>query len=191
MIPPRLHSSIRVLAMSHSLTRALRFDAVCAGATLCMVLICPGNATAQGPSEVEAMEQAVNTAALLPDPPFLRREAFTYVRENRRDPFSPPGVMMTGSPMVGGVRLLGIIHHPQDDLSVVLLESRMQSENASGAEPGGVHLPEGIRLRVGDSVGDTRIAQIHVDHVVVEIGSSSGVTRRIVEMPKAEGEAGS
>ena len=137
------------------------------------------------------MEQEVNAAALLPDPPFFRRETFNYLRENRRDPFSPPGVMITGSPMVGGVRLLGIIHHPQDDLSVALLESRMQSEKGSGTRPTGMHLPGRIRLRVGDSVGDTRIAQIHVDHVVVEIASSSGVTRRIVEMPKAEGEAGS
>lgn len=165
-----LYPSIRGPAFHHPVTRARRQDALCIGAALYVAFACAVNATAQ-----------------LSDPLVLSREVFTYVTEDRRDPFLPPGASMTGNPMVGGVRLLGIIHHPQADLSVVLLESG----EGSGAGLVGGHLPPGVRLRVGESVGDARIAEIHVDHVALEIASPSGVTRRIIEMPGFNGRRGS
>ena len=137
------------------------------------------------------MNQATNSAAEFSDPPLFRREVFAYAIEGRRDPFLPPGTIIVDNPMVGGFRLLGIIHHPQADLSVALLESGMQSEEGNDGAAAGMHLPGGVRLRVGATMGDARIAEIHADHVVAEIALPGGVARRIMEMPRSRSGRGS
>jgi len=116
----------------------------------------------------------------------VRREFFTYMTENRRDPFSPPVALVAGNPMVGGVRLRGIIHHPNARLSVVLLEAGFEREEDSGGTLTPEPLWAGVRLRIGDAVGGTRVAEIHPNHVVVEIASPNGVNRRVLQLSSRE-----
>lgn len=151
-----------------------------------VVLPAPSADGAQDASRGNAMSESLDPAARVSGGLSLRRELFTYMSANRRDPFSPPGALVTGNPMVGGVRLVGIIHHPDTRLSVVLVEVGLRSGEDGEGAPTEEALSTGVRLRVGDSVGGNRVVEIHPNHVVVEIASPNGVNRRVLETSSGE-----
>lgn len=136
------------------------------------------------------MNEATGSPAQIPDGLSFHREHFSYAAQDRRDPFSPPGALGTVNPMMGGVRLVGIIHHPDARLSVVLLQVGLKSQAEGGGGLVQEPLSTGVRLRVGESVGGTSVAEIHRDHVVVEIASPNGVDRRVLDMSIGEGGRG-
>lgn len=190
MTPIRLLSSGRNPFMSHEVRRSGRptFLRVCAA--LYISLTCSGTVAAQTASRTDSMKEAMGSAAQIPEGLSFHREHFSYAAEDRRDPFSPPGASVTVNPMIGGVRLVGIIHHPRAHRSVVLLQVGMQSEAEGEGGTTRELLSTGVRLRMGDSVGGTSVVEIHPDHVVVEIASPSGVDRRVLDMSIGEGGRG-
>ena len=191
MTPTRLHPLTCESAVAGPYLRPGRFNTWRTVGAISMALACSRDAFAQGVTEGGPPEQTPQSAASLSDPPFFQREVFEYVTQNRRDPLLPPGASMTSNPMIGGVKLMGIVHHHHIDSSVVLLEVGVLRDENGQAVPAGANASTGVRLRAGDSVGGTRIAEIHADYVVVEIASNNGVDRRIMDMPAAVGRLGS
>lgn len=160
----------------------------CAG--LLIVLTCFGSAAAQDANRAGATAEAIDSSVNISEGLSFRRERFTYVAAERLDPMTPPGASVTDNPMVGGVRLLGIIHHPRARLSLVLLQVVPKGGEEGGDAPTREPPPTGVRLRIGDSIGGTRISEIHPDHVVVETASPEGVNRHVLGMSLGERERG-
>ena len=185
----RLRAPGRNAMVSNRDTRSGRSGPLGAGTALYITLACYASIAAQDTTRTDAVNEALDSAAQVAGGLSFRRELFTYMSDNRRDPFSPPGASLTSNPMVGGVRLLGIIHHPDPRLSVVLLEVAQRSEEDGEGATTAEAPVTGVRLRIGDSVGGNSVVEIHPDHVVVETASPSGVNRRILGISSEEGGA--
>ena len=190
MTPIRLPSSDRDPFTYEEVRRWGRSTFVRVAAALYIALTCSGQVTAQTASRTDSGNEAAGSPAQISDGLSFHREHFSYAAEDRRDPFSPSGAPGAVNPMIGGVRLLGIIHHPHARLSVVLLQVRVQSEAEGQDGPAQEWPSTGVRLRIGDSVGGTSVAEIHPDHVVMEISSPNGVDRRVLAMSGGEGGRG-
>lgn len=186
MTPTRRRPSRRNPIMGNGATRSSRLGSLCVGAALSVPLTWSANVAAQDAMRGDAMNEVTDLAAHGGRSLSFRREIFHYVTENRRDPFAPPGSLTTGIPTVGGVRLLGIVHHPDAALGVVLLEVLLLREEDDGGAPAPDPMSTGVRLRIGDSVGGTSVVEIHPDRVVVDIASSDGVVRRVLEVSSGE-----
>lgn len=190
MTPIRLLSSGRNPFMNEEVGRWGRCMLVRVAAALYIALICSGQVASQTPSRTDSMNVATGSPAQISDGLPFHREHFSYAAEDRRDPFSPPGAPGTVNPMIGGIRLLGIIHHPHPRLSVVLVQVGMQGEAEGLGGPAQERPSTGVRLRIGDSVGGRSVAEIHPDHVVMDIASPNGVDRRVLAMSSGEGGCG-
>lgn len=168
--------------------RSGRSTFLCVATALYIAWTWSGTAAAQPAGRADSMNEAIRRTAQISDGLSFHREHFSYAAEDRRDPFSPPGARVSVNPMIGGVRLVGIIHHPDARLSVALLQVGLQDGVGGEGRPPQRPLPMGVRLRVGDSVGGTSVAEIHPDHVVVEVASPAGLNRRVLDM--SDGERG-
>ena len=111
------------------------------------------------------------------------RERFVYLAK-RRDPFLPPDASATVGTLLNQTRILGLIHHGRADLSVVLLGGVRLEANDNGGPAGPQNRIGAVRLRLGQSVGDTRLVEIHPDHVVLEVDTPTGVVRRVLQVPR-------
>ena len=136
------------------------------------------------PARAAVPESASESAASLA----LERDQFSYVAAGRRDPFlplSPPAV--SENPFGPDPEVLGIISHADPNLSVIVVRVAIARERGGGApgDPAVAALGRIRRLRLGDRIGNARIASIREDHVVVEVEDSTGVARRILEHPRA------
>lgn len=187
MTPIRIPSRDRNPFMRDEVRRWGRSTFLHVAAALYIALTCSGTVAAQTASRTDSMNEATGSPAQISDGLPFHREHFSYAAQDRRDPFSPPSAPGTVNPMIGGVRLVGIIHHPDARLSVVLLQVGLKSEAEGGGGLVQEPLSTGVRLRVGGSVGGTSVAEIHPGHVVVEIASPNGADRRVLDMSIGEG----
>ena len=112
-----------------------------------------------------------------------QRERFSYPVE-RRDPFLPLDDSGKVGTALGAARVLGLIHHARADLSVVLLGDVRSDEIDDGDPTQREHQPGTVRLRLGESIGSTRLAEIHPYHVVLVIETPTGIRRRVVHVPR-------
>lgn len=163
-----------------------RSDPVFVCTSLFIVLACFRFAAAQDADRNGATTEATESWARVSEHFSFRRERFTYVRAERRDPMVPPGPSVTDDPVAGGIRLLGIMHHPRSQYSLVLVEVGLESGEDGGGASVREPMPAAVRLRIGDSVSGMRISEIHPDHVVVETASSEVVNRRVVGISRGE-----
>ncbi len=118
-----------------------------------------------------------------PGGPVYERETFAYTAR-QRDPFVAP--MRSGPPrtVADGARLLGIIHHDRPDLGVVLLGDVRAGAEHVDSTGRGARAPGTVRLRLGQTLGDMRVAQIHSDHIVLEADTPDGVVRRMLRISR-------
>lgn len=112
------------------------------------------------------------------------REFFVYTAR-QRDPFLPPRRSGTTGTFTDGIRLLGIIHHDRTDLSVVLLGNVRTTVDEADSRIADGRRRKAVRLRLGQSLGDMRLARIRPDHIVLEVDMPTGVVRRMLQISQA------
>ena len=113
------------------------------------------------------------------------REFFVYTAR-QRDPFLAPRRSGTTGTFTDGIRLLGIIHHNRPELGVVLLGNTPPGVDEAHSGALGGRRRETVRLRLGQTLGDMRLAQIHSDHIVLEVDLPTGVVRRMLQIPRTD-----
>lgn len=106
----------------------------------------------------------------------FEREVFHYPAYQRRNPFRPLLSTDQGGPRFDQLRLLGVIlsEDPAASVAVVGTSSIKVSEDGTTVtlQPG-----PSWYLKVGQRVGNITMAEIHQDHVVVEV-EEFGLTER-------------
>ncbi|MGI9626017.1 MAG: hypothetical protein ACR2QM_04215 [Longimicrobiales bacterium] len=140
------------------------------------------------PTPVEAQDQPVVALADTADLVF-EREVFQYPSYVRRNPFVPLVNDAAGGPAFDELQLLGVVHHRNPLYSVALFavgDVANAGVGANSAGGGGGSLFETHRLRRGDIIGNTRIVDISVDRVVVEVEEFGMAERHTLELPRAE-----
>lgn len=105
----------------------------------------------------------------------FEREVFRYPSFERRNPFRPL-VASDQGPRFEQLRLMGIIHASDPSESVATLGTSTVTVSPDGAtvtvQPG-----EAWYLKVGQSIGNIRVVEIHEQRVVVEV-EEFGLTER-------------
>ena len=138
------------------------------------------------PSVAEGQEQPVIELADSADLVF-EREVFSYPSYVRRNPFVPLVDAAAGGPVFEELALLGVVHHSNPLYSVALFGVGEAQNAGSGAGGGGGgSLFQTHRLRRGDVIGNTRIIDIQVDRVIVEVEEFGMAERHILELPRAD-----
>ena len=111
----------------------------------------------------------------------FEREVFTYPTFQRRNPFAPLSGGNQGGPRFEQLRLVGIIYSgdPSSSVAVVGTSTVEYSEDASTVtvQPG-----PSWYLKVGQSVGNIRIVEIHRDQVVVEVEEFGLTEQKIMQL---------
>jgi len=112
----------------------------------------------------------------------FEREVFQYPTFQRRNPFLPLDAANEGGPRFEQLRLMGIIFSEVAGESVAILGTSQVNVSADGANasvsPGG----EGFYLKVGQSIGNTRIVEIRRDQIVVELEEFGLTEQRIMQL---------
>lgn len=151
-------------------------------------LLAAGVALLAGAFPIDAQQKArqgkaaVSTAAEANSPPpevrlIYEREVFSYPLSQRRDPFAPPSEERGAGPRFEELSLHGVVFSDQDGGSVALIS------DASGRM---------YRVRRGDSVGNSRIADIGANRVMFVVDNFGVVRQDILELKgkKPEGAQG-
>ena len=126
------------------------------------------------------------TALAQQDPPpdadlVMRREVFSYPDYARRNPFAPLLSADGGGPRFERLVLLGIVFSADGPNSIALF-GEGSAANAATGEIALVAGAKTYRLRVGESIGNTTVLEIHVRHVLVgvdEFGQSEQHTMEL------------
>ena len=111
----------------------------------------------------------------------MLREVFRYPDYARRNPFAPLLSADGGGPRFERLVLLGIVFSVDVQRSIVLFGEGSSVDPSSGAltvVPGG----QTYRLRVGESIGNTTILEIHERRILVgvdEFGQSEQHTMEL------------
>ncbi len=116
----------------------------------------------------------------------FEREAFVYPRYERRNPFLPLVAGDQFGPRFEEIKLIGIIHSPDPDRSVVMFGTRTGQEQGQGET--GLAI-QSFRVRRGDTLGNVRILEIHETRVVVLVEEFGLTEQRVLELPRP-GEGG-
>jgi hypothetical protein len=111
----------------------------------------------------------------------FEREVFTYPTFQRRNPFHPLSGGTQGGPRFEQLRVVGIIYSDDPSASVAVLGTSTveYSEDAStvSVQPG-----QSWYLKVGQSVGNVRIVEIHREQVVVEVEEFGLTEQKIMQL---------
>ena len=119
----------------------------------------------------------------------MLREVFQYPDYARRNPFAPLLSADGGGPRFERLVLLGIVFTADGQNSIALFGEGSSVDSSAGAlsvVPGA----QTYRLRVGESVGNTTILEIHVRHVLVgvdEFGQSEQHTMELRRRTRGQG----
>lgn len=134
-----------------------------------------------------AVALSLPATALAQDPPppdpdlVMRREVFRYPDYARRNPFAPLLRADGGGPRFERLVLLGIIFSVDGPSSIALFGEG----SATTASTGAVSVVAGARtyrLRVGESIGNTTILEIHKSQVVVGVDEFGQSERHTMEL---------
>lgn len=136
------------------------------------------------PAAALAQEAAAPPPTEQQQPPtelVFEREVFTYPTFRRRNPFLPLSGGTQGGPRFEQLRLVGIIYSedPSSSVAVVGTSTVEYSEDASTVtvQPG-----QSWYLKVGQSVGNIRIVEIHREQVVVEVEEFGLTEQKIMQL---------
>jgi hypothetical protein len=127
-----------------------------------------GDATTPPPPETDTVQLVFD------------REVFRYPSHARRNPFRPLSAGDVG-PSFEELVLLGTIVTDAPSDGVALVGVRGGGDRAN---PGETH-----RLRVGQSIGNSWIRQIHQRHIVVDVVAFGLAERRVLEVQRTEPQA--
>jgi hypothetical protein len=122
----------------------------------------PGSALAAGQQAAPRLQPTA------PAEVTFNREVFSYVKGTRRDPFVS---MITSSdlrPQIGDLRLVTVIHSTSGGSSVAIMRDRVTKEQ--------------YRVRVGQTLGRMRVAQIQPRAVVFSIEEFGYNRQEVVSM---------
>ncbi len=133
---------------------------------------------------------ALPAAALAQEPPatqppatelVFEREVFIYPTFQRRNPFRPLSGGTQGGPRFEQLRLVGVIYSDEPSASVAVIGTSTveYSEDASTVtvQPG-----QSWYLKVGQSVGNIRVVEIHREQVVVEVEEFGLTEQKIMQL---------
>ena len=139
-------------------------------------------ALAGAPDSLEAQDPPPAPEEQPPTELVFEREVFQYPTFQRRNPFLPLDAANDGGPRFEQLRLMGIIHSEVAGESVAILGTSQVNVAADGTNatvsPGG----QGFYLKVGQSIGNTRIVEIRRDQVVVEFEEFGLTEQRIMQL---------
>ncbi len=119
----------------------------------------------------------------------MRREVFQYPDYARRNPFAPLLSADGGGPRFERLVLLGIVFSTDGQRSMALFGEGSSTNVSTGdmvVVPGG----RTYRLRVGESIGNTTVLQIHEHRVLVavdEFGQSEQHTMELRRQTLGQG----
>ncbi|HUR33791.1 MAG TPA: hypothetical protein VM032_08335, partial [Vicinamibacterales bacterium] len=131
----------------------------------------PQTKAAPAGSAIAAGQQQTGAPRLQPKPPAevtFNREVFAYVKGNRRDPFT---TMITSSdlrPQITDLKLVTVIHSQVGSNSVAIMRDLTTNEQ--------------YRVRVGQTLGRMRVAQIQQRAVVFSIEEFGYNRQEVVSM---------
>jgi len=112
----------------------------------------------------------------------FEREIFVYPTFQRRNPFIALGAGNQGGPRYEQLRLMGIIYSERSSESVAIVGTSTVSVSEDGSsvtvEPGG----QSWYLKVGQSIGNIRIVEIHREQVVVEVEEFGLTEQKIMQL---------
>jgi hypothetical protein len=112
----------------------------------------------------------------------FEREVFQYPTFQRRNPFKPLVAADQGGPRFEQLRLMGVLYSDEPGESVAVLGTSQVTISGDGTQvsvsPGG----ESWYLKVGQSIGNTRIVEIRREQVVVEVEEFGLTEQRIMQL---------
>ena len=111
----------------------------------------------------------------------FEREVFSYPTLQRRNPFRPLTGSDQGAPRFEQLRVVGILYSDDPSGSVAVLGTSTVELSADGAtvtvQPG-----PSWYLKVGQSVGNIRVVEIHRERVVVEVAQFGLTEQKIMQL---------
>jgi len=107
----------------------------------------------------------------------FEREAFTYPRYERRNPFSPLIGENESGPRIEDIELKGIVFSliPRQSIAMFGLRSGQGVEGVP---------TQSYRVRRGEILGNVRVLEIHETRVVLQIEEFGLTEQRILELPR-------
>ncbi|HSW31869.1 MAG TPA: hypothetical protein VLH75_20465 [Longimicrobiales bacterium] len=137
-------------------------------------LLLPQAAAAQEPPATPPAQQQ-------PTELVFEREVFSYPALQRRNPFHPLTGADQGGPRFEELRVVGILYSDDPSKSVAVLGTSTVelSEDAATVtvQPG-----PSWYLKVGQSVGNIRVVEIHREQVVVEVEQFGLTEQKIMQL---------
>lgn len=111
----------------------------------------------------------------------FEREVFSYPNLQRRNPFHPLTGADEGGPRFEELRVVGILYSDDPSGSVAVLGTSTVELSEDGAtvtvQPG-----PSWYLKVGQSVGNIRVVEIHREQVVVEVAQFGLTEQKIMQL---------
>ncbi len=134
------------------------------------------------PQGAAAQEPPANPPAQQPPTELVfEREVFSYPTLQRRNPFRPLTGVDQGAPRFEQLRVVGILYSGNPSESVAVLGTSTVEMSEDGAtvtvQPG-----PSWYLKVGQSVGNIRVVEIHRDQVVVEVAQFGLTEQKIMQL---------
>ena len=123
---------------------------------LAMVLVLPAPGSAQAPP-------GTSDTGLV-----MEREVFQYPQYARRNPFAPLLSAAGGGPRFERLLLLGVIYSPEASRSIALF-GEATATVVTGSAISVSRSGRTYRLKVGGTIGNTTVLEIHPRHVVVAV----------------------
>ena len=136
-----------------------------------LLLVAPQVALAQeGPPQQQAETELV-----------FEREVFRYPAFERRNPFRPLSIGEGGIVRYEQLTLMGILYseNPSESVAVLGTGELTISEDGAGATRGE---GQAFYAKVGQTVGNVRILEIHATQVVVEVEEFGIMEQKIMEL---------
>jgi hypothetical protein len=111
----------------------------------------------------------------------FEREVFLYPQFERRNPFRPLGVGDAGAVRFEQLRLAGTIVSDDPSESVAILSTAQVTVSEDGSQ---VTAEEGESwyAKVGQTIGNVRILEIHLSQIVVEVEEFGIAEQKIMQL---------
>lgn len=139
-------------------------------------------ALALAPATVQAQDPPAPPGQPAPTELVFEREVFQYPTFQRRNPFEALAGAEEGGPRFEQLRLMGVIYSDDPGASVAVVGTSQVNISEDGTQvsitPGG----DAWYLKVGQSIGNTRIVEIRRDQVVVEVEEFGLTEQRIMQL---------
>lgn len=112
----------------------------------------------------------------------FEREIFQYPGVQRRNPFRPLLAAEEGGPRFEQLRLMGILFSEEPGGSVAVVGTSEVSISADGSQVNVTPNGQAWYLKVGQSIGNTRIVEIRREQVVVEVEEFGLTEQRTMQL---------